>query len=171
MSVFSAWCIICGADPVLFDISMILSFLQELLEKGCYPSMLKVHVAAIAASQALIDGQSVGRNNLVVRFLKGPKVTQSAPICPQCWGLWRALLLSRYSLLTFYIYIERSTPFRQSEQLFMCFGGHTKGSPFTKQRLSRWIIDAITLAYSSLGQQCPIGVRAHSTRGIASSWA
>ncbi len=32
-------------------------------------------------------------------------------------------------------------------------------------------MDAITLAYSSLGLQCPIGVRAHSTRGIASSWA
>ncbi len=31
-------------------------------------------------------------------------------------------------------------------------------------------MDAITLAYSSLGLQCPIGVRAHSTRGIASSW-
>ncbi len=41
----------------------------------------------------------------------------------------------------------------------------------TKQRLSRWIIDTFTLAYSSLGQQCPMGVRAHSTRGIASSWA
>ncbi len=27
------------------------------------------------------------------------------------------------------------------------------------------------IAYSSLGQQCPMGVRAHSTRGIASSWA
>ncbi len=32
-------------------------------------------------------------------------------------------------------------------------------------------MDAITLAYSSLGLQCPIGIRAHSTRGIASSWA
>ncbi len=69
------------------------------------------------------------------------------------------------------IYIEHSTPFRQSEQLFVCFGCHTKGSPVTKQRLSRWIIDAIKLAYSSLGQLCPMGVRAHSTRGIASSWA
>ncbi len=59
------------------------------------------------------------------------------------------------------IYIERSAPFRQSEQLFVCFGGSTKGSPVTKQRLSRWIID----------QQYPMGVRAHSTRGIASSWA
>ncbi len=32
-------------------------------------------------------------------------------------------------------------------------------------------MDAITLTYSSLCLQCPIGVRAHFTRGIASSWA
>ncbi len=69
------------------------------------------------------------------------------------------------------VYIERSAPFRQSEQLFICFGGRTKWSPVTKQRLSRWIIGSITLAYSSLGQQCPMGVRAHLTRGIALSWA
>ncbi len=69
------------------------------------------------------------------------------------------------------IYIEHSAYIRQSEQLFVCFGGRTKGSPVTKQRLSRWIIDTITLSYSSLGQQRPMGVRALSTRGIASSWA
>ncbi len=63
------------------------------------------------------------------------------------------------------IYIERSNaPFRQSEQLFVCFGGRTKGSPVTKQRISRWLADAIALVYSSLGLQSPIGVRAHSTR-------
>ncbi len=61
------------------------------------------------------------------------------------------------------IYIEHSGPFRQSEQLCACFGGRTK--------LSIWIIDAITLAYSSFGQLCPMGARAHSTRGIVSSWA
>ncbi len=69
------------------------------------------------------------------------------------------------------VYIERSAPFRQLEQLFVCFGGRTKGSPVTKQRLSKWIIDTITLAYSSLGLQCPMGVSAHSTRGVTSSWA
>ncbi len=68
------------------------------------------------------------------------------------------------------IYMEHFAPFRQSEQLCVCFGGRTKGSPVTKQRLSIWIINAIKLAYSSLGQLCPIGVRAQSTRGIASSW-
>ncbi len=69
------------------------------------------------------------------------------------------------------IYIERSAPFRQSEQHFVCFGGRTKGSPVTKQRISQWLVDAISLAYSSLGLQSPIGVRVHSTRGVASSWA
>ncbi len=41
----------------------------------------------------------------------------------------------------------------------------------SKQRLSYWIVDAIALAYSSKGVECPIGVRAHSTRRLASSWA
>ncbi len=61
--------------------------------------------------------------------------------------------------------------YRRSEQLFVSFGNHVKGRPVTKKTISRWLVDAITLAYSSLGLQCPIGVRAHSTIGIASSWA
>ncbi len=69
------------------------------------------------------------------------------------------------------IYIERSAPFRRLEQTFVRFSGRTKGSPVTKQRLSRRIIYAITLAYTSLSQKRPMGVRAHSTRGITSSWA
>ncbi len=115
-SVFSAWCTTRGADPVLYDISLILSFLQELLEKGHSPSMLKVYVAAIAASHNPIDGQSVGRNNLVVRFLKGSRrlnpprpVTvpalksppfepiQSVDICPLM--LKTALLLAQASVI------------------------------------------------------------------------
>ncbi len=76
------------------------------------------------------------------------------------------------------IYFERSAPFRHMEQLFVSFGNRAKGHPVTKQKLWmricglwKWIVDAVMLAYSSLGLQCPIGVRAHSTRGIASSWA
>ncbi len=68
------------------------------------------------------------------------------------------------------IYFERSTSFRRTEQLFVRFGNRIKGHPVTKQRLYKWIVDAVTLPYSSLGMQCPIGVRAHSTRGLASSW-
>ncbi len=54
---------------------------------------------------------------------------------------------------------------------FFGFGNWAKDGPVTKQRISRWLVDAITLAYSSSGLQCPIGVRAHSTRSITSSWA
>ncbi len=57
------------------------------------------------------------------------------------------------------VYVERSKSFRKTEQL-----------PVTKQRLSRWIVDVIALVYASVGSQCPIDVRAHSTRGMASSW-
>ncbi len=64
------------------------------------------------------------------------------------------------------VYIERSVSYRKSEQLFVSFGNCTNGGPVTKQGISRWLVDAIILAYSSLGLQCPIGVRAHSTRGI-----
>ncbi len=53
----------------------------------------------------------------------------------------------------------------------MCFGAHIKGLPVTKQRQSHWIVDAIPLAYASAGVQCSIGVRGHSTRGMASSWS
>ncbi len=54
-------------------------------------------------------------------------------------------------------------------RIFVSFGNRAKGHPVTKQRLSKWIV--VMLAYSSFGLKCPIEVRAHSTRGIPSSWA
>ncbi len=63
-------------------------------------------------------------------------------------------------------------PYRKSEQLFVGFGNRAKGGPVTKQGISRWLVGNITLTYSSLSLPCPIGLLwAHSTRGIASSWA
>lgn len=46
--------------------------------------------------------------------------------------------------------------------------GRLKGS---KQRLSHWVVDVITLKYESHGQDCHFGIRAHSTRVDASFWA
>ncbi len=69
------------------------------------------------------------------------------------------------------IYIDRSASFRQSDQLFVCYGGSTKGRAVSKQRLSHWIVDAIMEAYASQGLECPLHIRGHSTRAIASSWA
>ncbi len=64
------------------------------------------------------------------------------------------------------IYIERSASYRKSEQLLVGFGNRAKGSPVTKQRISRWLVDAITLAYSSSGLQCPIGVKSSFHQGV-----
>ncbi|XDV42695.1 hypothetical protein PO909_011313 [Leuciscus waleckii] len=68
-------------------------------------------------------------------------------------------------------YVTRSAVFRRSEQLFVSFGGRTKGLAASKHSLSRWIVDAIAAAYASKNLQCPLGIQAHSTRGMASSWA
>ncbi|KAK0152765.1 hypothetical protein N1851_005700 [Merluccius polli] len=38
-------------------------------------------------------------------------------------------------------------------------------------RLSHWIVEAISLAYDCRGLQPPLGLKAHSTRGMATSWA
>ncbi|KAL0161811.1 hypothetical protein M9458_041207, partial [Cirrhinus mrigala] len=87
-SVFSTWCSTRGKNPASCDISVILSFLQELLDKGRSPSTLKVYVAAIAAFHAPIADQSIGRNNLVVRFLKGSRrINPSRPHTIPTWDL------------------------------------------------------------------------------------
>ncbi len=102
-SFFSAWCTSRGADQVLCYISLILSLLQELLEKGRTPFTLKFYVTAIAASHAPIDGQSVGRNNLVVRFLMGPRrLNPPLPVTVPTWDLptvLRALKSPPFELL------------------------------------------------------------------------
>ncbi len=69
------------------------------------------------------------------------------------------------------IYVDRTQSFRTSDQLFVCFGGQQKGRAVSKQRLAHWIVEAIVLAYQVRCLPCPLGVRAHSTRGVASSWA
>ncbi len=58
-----------------------------------------------------------------------------------------------------------------SEQLFVCHGGQQKGKAVSKQRLAHWIVEAVAMAYPSQGEPCPLGVRAHSTRSVASSHA
>ncbi len=69
------------------------------------------------------------------------------------------------------IYVTRTRSVRSSEQLFVCHGGQQKGKAVSKQRLAHWIVEAVALAYQSQGEPCPLGVRAHSTRSVASSHA
>ncbi|KAI2645633.1 Spastin [Labeo rohita] len=49
------------------------SFLQEKLERRLSPSTLKVYVAAIAAYHDAVDGASLGKHQLIVRFLRGAR--------------------------------------------------------------------------------------------------
>ncbi|KAI2667001.1 Non-reducing polyketide synthase PKS8-1 [Labeo rohita] len=68
-------------------------------------------------------------------------------------------------------YVHRTSQWRKSEQLFVCYGVHNRGAAATKQTMSHWVRDAIALAYEARSQAPPIGLRAHSTRGVASSSA
>ncbi|XP_026111570.1 uncharacterized protein LOC113088631 [Carassius auratus] len=68
-------------------------------------------------------------------------------------------------------YVHRTSSFRKSDQLFVCFGSPKIGLPATKQTLSKWIVGAILLAYESSDLPCPLGVRAHSTRSMVASRA
>lgn len=68
-------------------------------------------------------------------------------------------------------YIAATAGRRRSDQLFLCYGGPKMGYPVSKQRLSHWIVDVISCAYSKSGQSPPMGLTAHSTRGVATSWA
>ncbi len=69
------------------------------------------------------------------------------------------------------IYVDCTRSVRSYEKLFVCHGGQQKGKAVSKQRLAHWIVEAVALAYQSQGEPCPLGVRAHSTRSVASSHA
>ncbi len=228
------------------------------------PSTLKVYVAAIAAHHDAVDGKSLGKHDLVIRFLRGARrLNPPRPHLVPSWDLpsvlsalrgapfeplqsvelkflsLKTVLLSALatvkrvgdlqafsvddSCLEFgsadshvvlrprpgyvpkvptmpfrdqvvnlqalpreeadpaiallcpvralRIYVDRTQSFRTSDQLFVCFGGQQKGSAVSKQRLAHWIVEAIVLAYQARRLPCPLGVKAHSTRGVASSWA
>ncbi len=60
-------------DPRRCSIRAVLSFLQQGLERRLSPSALKVYVAAISTHHDPIEGKSVGKHNLVVRFLRGAR--------------------------------------------------------------------------------------------------
>ncbi len=256
--VFVKWCHQAHIDPVTCTVSDVLSFLQYRLDSGSLPSTLKVYVAAIAAFRSPQGGQSIGRNAMVVSFLKGARrLHPPRPTSVPPWDLevvLRALSQPPFEPLTsvglkelslkttlllalasakrigdlhafsvdsdcirfgpgdcsvtlrprmgyvpkslstafktqtvslsalssestasreadaqtsvcpvraLRIYIDRSASFRQSDQLFVCYGGCARGRAVSKQRLSHWIVDAITAAYTSQGLECPLHIRGH----------
>ncbi len=87
-SLFATWCSSCREDPRRCTIGVVLSFLQERMERRLSPSTLKVYVAAIAAHHDAVDGRSLGKHDLIVRFLKGARRMNptSSPLVPS-WNL------------------------------------------------------------------------------------
>ncbi len=69
------------------------------------------------------------------------------------------------------LYVDRSKVWRKSPQLLICFGAGRRGLATSKQRISHWVRDAISLAYEARELPSPLSLRAHSTRGVASSQA
>ncbi len=69
------------------------------------------------------------------------------------------------------MYVACSSLWRQSLQLLVCFGAGRKGLAASKHTIFHWVRDAISLAYEVRGLPSPLDIRAHFTRGVASSSA
>ncbi len=72
-NLFVDWCSPRREDPRRCPIAVVLSFLQDGLERRLSPSTLKVYVAAITAHHDAVDGKSLGKHDLVIRFLRGAR--------------------------------------------------------------------------------------------------
>ncbi len=72
-SIVSAWCQDRDLEPVTSEVSVVLSFLQEMLDKQRSSSTIKVYAAAIAAFHAPVAGRSVGKDSSVIQFLRGAR--------------------------------------------------------------------------------------------------
>ena len=69
------------------------------------------------------------------------------------------------------LYVQRTCSVRSTSQLFVSYKAGGKCAAVCRSSLSRWIVEAIKMAYVGTGAQPPGALRAHSTRGVATSWA
>ncbi len=92
-NLFVEWCSSHREDPRRCPIRVVLSFLQQGLERRLSPSTLKVYVAAIAANHDPVEGKSVGKHDWVVRFLRGAR--RLNPPCPPSIPSWDLSLVLR----------------------------------------------------------------------------
>ncbi len=92
-NLFVDWCSSHREDPRRCPVRVVLSFLQEGLERRLSPSTLKVYVAAIAAHQDAVDGKSLGKHDLVIRFLRGARrLNPPRPTSVPSWDLSLVLM-------------------------------------------------------------------------------
>ncbi len=133
--VFTSWCSDHQQDPVNCPVGTLLEFLQERFTAGLAPPTLKVYVAAISAYHILLGGISLGKDP---RYLLSSMVLWC--FCPD---QERHNLLCSVRALD--AYVHRAALWRKNEQLFVCFGPPNKGSPASMQRMSKWVVEAVSL--------------------------
>lgn len=68
-------------------------------------------------------------------------------------------------------YIEMTASFRKAENLFIITEGNRKGLAASARTLASWLVQVIRRAYTAKNLDPPAELRAHSTRGMAASWA
>ncbi len=73
LNLFVEWCSSHREDPGKCPIRVVLSFLQQRLERRLSPSILNAYVATIAANHDPVDGKLVGKHDWVIRFLRGAR--------------------------------------------------------------------------------------------------
>ncbi len=72
--------------PVTSDVSVVLSFLQKILDKQRSSSTIKVYAAAKVSFHAPIAGRSVGRDIAVTQFVRGAR--RMNPLRPRTVTPW-----------------------------------------------------------------------------------
>ena len=68
-------------------------------------------------------------------------------------------------------YLSITSQIRKADSLFVLYSGAKKGSRASKRTIARWLRSAIIQAYVARGVEPPQGIKAHSTRAVATSQA
>lgn len=150
-----------------------LEFLQSHFSKGEALANLRVYVAAISAEHVPMGGVSVGHQPLVSHFMQGLRPLRPFRLAQvPLWDL--SIVLEGLSDHPFEPFTFApgdaaqvvSAQWRGSEQLFVCFGVKSRGSAVTKQKMSHWIVEAISLGYEACSLTSPLGICANSFPGL-----
>jgi hypothetical protein len=67
-------------------------------------------------------------------------------------------------------YLQVTKSYRKSSQLFVTFGGKSRGKAASKATIAGWVKNAIAEGYKTIGEVPPQGIKAHSTRHASASW-
>ena len=69
--VFSSWCLANQVNPVTCSVSLVLRFLQSILDAGKAASTIRIYSVAISLHHEKVTGLPVGRHPSVTEFMKG----------------------------------------------------------------------------------------------------